>query len=172
MPSVIVLDDLFVREEPLASVAAEFSRLAPVIVITATAARTGFAPLVAAGSVDIVARDEPYIPLTAALVERALRREQEAQKESWHSKSKVSPYPIVGRPASQDRCQSHGAPQAALQLVGIILDHLEPVFTERCRLTPLAARRLDRTIDLVFELRHNLRTVSDPADNSEFLGCV
>lgn len=150
-PSVIVLDELFLRGEPLLPVAGEFAGFAPVIFIARPSAQIRLAPLVAQGKVDFVPRDDHYIPLTAALVERAIRWEQEAEEESARQA------PARQSPPIAESVSGASSDETASRMVGRLLDHLESVFNERCRLTPSAAHRLDRIADLAFELKQFLQ---------------
>lgn len=153
LPSAIILDEPFLRRESMEAVAGEFVWFAPVIAIARPARQSRLAPLVAEAKLDFVLRDAHYIPLTLALVERAIRWEREVDEQI---RSAGPPPPEAPR--------AEGSPQESLRLVGNVLDCLETVFSERSRLSTPAARRLDRLADLAFELKQSLR---DPSGRPE-----
>jgi hypothetical protein len=154
LPSSIVIDELFLRGEPMAAVADEFAWFAPVIVIARPARQTQLARLVAAGKADFVPRDDHYIPLTVALVERTIRWEKEVEEQI----RRAEPVPAFD-PGPE------GSSVESLRLVGNVLDCLETVFSERSRLSAPTARRLDRLADLAFELKRSLRELVGHSEN-------
>jgi hypothetical protein len=163
LPAVIVVDELFLREEPLASVAEEFSWYAPLVLVAKPAKHAQLASLIAEGKADLVPRGDYFTPLAAALVERSLRWEREIEQQIVLSEWKVA-RTVAGREGKPDE---DGFPTEALRSVGAILDSLERVLSERSQLPLGAARRLERITDLAFDLKQSLRLLAGLAADED-----
>lgn len=163
LPTAVVIDELFLENDPLEDVAEEFSWYAAVIAIGHAGRQPRMAPLVAEGKVDFLSRDDHFIPLAAAMVERALRWEQEVDEHIRRAAAlPTDPRPTAASP------DPDGFPVEALRLLGAILDNLETVLADRGRLPTAAARRLGRAADLAFDLKSGLRLLAGhPASQAE-----
>jgi hypothetical protein len=138
-------------------VAEEFTQFAPLIVIAQPQRLAQLASLVVAGKADFVSRDANFIPLAAALVERALRREQEEYEraQQWREAMLQSE-----ARSTREQPDPDSFAEAALRLVGGMLDSFEVVCAERSKLPSSLARRLDRIADLTFDLQQSLRLLA------------
>jgi hypothetical protein len=159
LPEAVVIDELFLEGDALEDVAEEFSWYAPVIAIGHAGRQPRMAPLVAEGKVDFLSRDDHFIPLAAAMVERALRWEQEVDERI--RQAAALPVEATRSAPSPD---PNGFPVEALRLLGAILDNLETVLADRARLSTAAARRLGRAADLAFDLQGGLRLLAGHPD--------
>lgn len=157
LPAAAVLDQLFLEGEPIEDVVEEFSWFAPVIAIGQTRHQPCLASLVAEGRADFLSRDDHFIPLAAALVERALRWEKEVDEQILWDAAKP-------KRAPRDAPDPDGFPAEALRILGGIIENLEVVLSERRRLPVLAARRLGRAADLAFDLKSGLRLLAEAPD--------
>jgi hypothetical protein len=159
LPAAIVIDELFLENEALEDVAEEFSWYAPLIAIGQGARQPRLAPLVADGKVDFLSRDDHFIPLAAAMVERALRWEHEVDEH-------IRQAAAIPQPATPPELlpDPDGFPAEALRLLGGILDNLETVLADRGHLPTAAARRLGRAADLAFDLKSALRLLAGHPD--------
>jgi hypothetical protein len=155
LPVVIVIDELFLRGEPLASVADEFVSHAPLIVIGRAVHQAQLASYVAEGKADFVLRDDRCVPLVAALVERALRWERDVEEEMQLAERRR--LECRERPVEPDE---DSFPEQALRQLGAILDHLESVLGQRKLLSAEATRRLGHAADLAFDLKDGLRLLA------------
>ncbi|MDE3136306.1 MAG: hypothetical protein KGL59_07015 [Acidobacteriota bacterium] len=155
LPAIIVIDELFLENEALEDVAEEFSWYAPVIAIGRAGLQPRMAPLVAEGNVDFLSRDDHFIPLAAAMVERALRWEQEVDEQICQAAANQQPAAHTEPAPDPD-----GFPAEALRLLCAILDNLETVLADRAHLSTAAARRLGRAADLAFDLKSALRLLA------------
>lgn len=163
LPTAVVIDELFLENDSLEDVAEEFSWYAPVIAIGHAGRQPRMAPLVAEGKVDFLSRDDHFIPLAAAMVERALRWEEEVD-ERIRQAAALPPDPPRGAPSPDP----DGFPAEALRLLSAILDNLETVLADRGHLPTAAARRLGRAADLAFDLKSGLRLLAgQPASQTE-----
>ncbi|HVB34609.1 MAG TPA: hypothetical protein VNJ52_09590 [Patescibacteria group bacterium] len=163
LPLAIVIDELFLREEPLAAVAEEFSWYAPLILVARPEHQVQVASLVAEGKADFVPRGDYFIPLAAALVERTLRWEREV-----HERIQLPERQATWLDASRDQAPDEdGFPVEALRIIGAILDNLELVLGERSRLPGNVVRRLGRVTDLAFDMKNGLRLLAGYADREE-----
>lgn len=160
LPFAVLIDELFLREEALASVAEEFSWYAPLIVVARPQRQAQMASLVAEGKADFVPRNDYFIPLAAALVERTLQWESEIEQQfRLVEQSATEPG------ASRDQGPGDdGFPAEALRTIGAILDNLDLVLSERSRLPVSLARRLGRVADLAFDLKQGLRLLAGWTD--------
>jgi hypothetical protein len=159
LPVAIVIDELFLENEAVENVAEEFSWYAPIIAIGRAGRQPRMAPLVAEGDVDFLSRDDHFIPLAAAMVERTLRCEQEVDEHL--RQAAANHQPATRAEASVDH---DGFPAEALRLLGAILDNLETVLADRAHLPTAAARRLGRAADLAFDLKSGLRLLAGQPD--------
>ena len=161
LPAAIVIDELFLENDALEDIAEEFSWYAPVIAIGHAGRQPRMAPLVAEGKVDFLSRDDHFIPLAAAMVERFLRWEQEVDEHIRHAAT--APQAVARSAPSPD---PDGFPAEALRLLSAILDNLETVLADRGHLPTAAARRLGRAADLAFDLKTGLRLLAghEPAE--------
>jgi hypothetical protein len=156
LPTAVVIDELFLENDSLEDFAEEFSWYAPVIAIGHAGRQPRMAPLVAEGKVDFLSRDDHFIPLAAAMVERALRWEQEVDEQIRQAAANPQQAPTRTEPSPDP----DGFPAEALRLLGAILDNLETVLADRTRLPNAAARRLGRAADLAFDLKTGLRLLA------------
>jgi plasmid stabilization system protein ParE len=167
LPAIIVIDELFLENGALEDVAEEFSWYAPLIAIGQAGRQPRMAPLVAEGKLDFLSRDDHFIPLAAAMVERAVRCEQEVDEQIRQAAAN----PRAGKP-TEPSLDPEGFPAAALRLLGAILDNLDTVLADRAHLPTAAARRLGRAADLAFDLKTGLRLLAghpEPeAESAEF----
>jgi hypothetical protein len=155
LPVLIVIDELFLREEQLASVAAEFACYAPLIVIGRSVHQAQLAAGVAEGKIDFVLRDDRCVPLIAALVERALRRKQDSNEEA-----RLAERRRLDRREKESEPDEDGFPEQSLRQLGAILDTLEIVLAQRKLLPTAVVRRLGRAADLAFDLKDGLRLLA------------
>ncbi len=164
LPVAIVIDELFLESEALEDIAEEFSWYAPVIAIGRAGRQPRMAPLVAEGKVDFLSRDDHFIPLAAAMVERALRWEQEVDEHI--RQAAANPQQAATR--TEPSPDPEGFPAEALRLLGAILDNLETVLADRGHLPTASVRRLGRAADLAFDLKTGLRLLAgQPAPQAE-----
>jgi hypothetical protein len=157
LPTAVVLDELFLEAGAIEDVAEEFSWFAPVIAIGQAGRQSRLASLVADGKADFLCRDDHFIPLAAAMVERALRWEKEVDERIRLDAEK--PVSELHKDPGPD---PDGFPVEALRILGGIIDNLEAVLTDRRSLPAAAARRLGRAADLAFDLKGGLRLLADP----------
>lgn len=155
LPAAVVLDELFLEDEALEDVAEEFSWYAPVIAIGHPGCQPLMVPLVAEGTVDFLSRDDHFIPLAAAMVERSLRWEREVDERIRQAAANPP-----DAPQTEPACDPEDIPVEALRLLGAILDNLEIVLADRASLPTRAARRLGRAADLAFDLKGGLRLLA------------
>ncbi len=161
MPFAILIDELFSGVEPLTAVAEEFAWYAPLILVAFPRRQTQLASLVAEGKADLVTRGDYFIPMAAAVVERALRWECEVEQQ-------IRSYgePVVdGEPGRES--DPEGFPAEALRMIGAMLDNLELVMSERSRLPDGIARRLGRVADLAFDMKQGLRLLAGYPDHED-----
>jgi hypothetical protein len=156
-PLLILLDEPFLEGASLAALTEEFSWCAPVVSVGNREGAFRIAPLVAAGRADFVYRDDSFLPLALALVERALGCEQEIDRRIAHADAAAAQAPECAWLPDPD-----GFPEEALRLLGSILENLEIVLSEPERI-PVAARRLGRVADLAFDLKAGLRLLAGRA---------
>lgn len=154
-PVLIVIDELFLRGEPLVPVVAEFACHAPLIVIGRSVHQAQLAGHVAAGKADFVLRDDRCVPLVTALVERALRWERNVEEEM-----QLAERCRLDRREGPTEPDENGFPEQALRQLGAILDNLEFVLGQRKLLPAAVARRLGRATDLAFDLKDGLRLLA------------
>jgi hypothetical protein len=152
-PLAILIDELFIGDEPLATVAREFASYAPLILVARPERQSQLASLVAEGKADFVSRGDHYVPMAVALVERTLRWEEEIeaylrsrQQACLEGESQVAAAPDDGTFSME-----------ALRTVETMIDILDPVLAEPSRLPHAVARRLARVSDLAFDLKRGLR---------------
>jgi hypothetical protein len=155
LPAAVVIDELFLEAEALEDVAEEFSWYAQVIAVGHPGRQPLMVPLVAEGKVDFLSRDDHFIPLAAAMVERSLRWEQEVDERI--RQAAANPPTAPEAPPAPD---PEGFPAEALRLLGGILDNLEIVLADRASLPARTARRLGRAADLAFDLKGGLRLLA------------
>lgn len=163
LPLAIVIDELFLREEPLAAVAEEFAWCAPLILIVRPEHQAQLASIVAEGKADVASRCDYFIPLANALVERALRWEREVEKQT----ERLESLPIERDSTGGSEPDEGGFPAQAVRIVGTILDNLELTLSERSRLPVTIARRLERLADLSFDLKYGLRLLAGNTDGEK-----
>jgi len=156
LPEAVVIDELFLDGDALEDVAEEFAWYAPVIAIGHPGRQPRMVPLVADGKVDFLSRDDHFIPLAAAMVERAVRWEQELDNQIRQAAAAKPADARQGDPAPDP----DSFPVEALRLLGAILDNLEVVLSDRGHLPEAAARRLGRAADLAFDLKGGLRLLA------------
>lgn len=148
-PDVILLDSYLLGAIPLADFLAELGPPSTVVLIAPAERQAEAAPLVAAGSVEFVARAGDFIPLAAALVERRLR---------WAASSDSAPGP-VGADFRGD-IGSIFRHEINNPLTGI-LGNAELILAHRERLTPVDMQRLQTVVDLAVRLRETIRCLSN-----------
>jgi signal transduction histidine kinase len=148
LPAVIVFDEGVLAGEPLVEVVRELARSAPVVAAVEPVQARSIAPLVAAGSVDCVPRQEGFRELAAALVERRLHARRA----------------FLGSLEAADRDES-GDFGSILRhelnnpLTGI-LGNAEMLLHRREELPEAAVARLETIADLAVRLREIIRRLS------------
>jgi hypothetical protein len=163
LPSIIVIDEPFLRQELLTAVAEEFAWYAPLVLIAKPEREARLASLVAEGKADVVLRSDSFIPMVEALVERTLRWEREMERQIALPAANA----IAAGAGGQREPGENGFPMEALRGIGAILDILERVLSERSQLPAGAAKRLERVADLAFDMKRGLRLLAGCAGGED-----
>ena len=158
LPSTILIDELLLREEPLVSVAEEFSWYAPLVLIARPDQQAHMASLIAEGNADFVPRSDYYIPLATALIERNLRWTREFGNRHRQLQAPAA-VPTPGKPSPSESTESDSSAEA-LRMLGVIIDTLEQTLSERAHLPDGVSQRLERVTDLTFDLKDSLRLLA------------
>jgi signal transduction histidine kinase len=157
IPRVILIDSDLLGKTPLDDFLREFETKPAVILLAPPERQADFAQLVAAGSVEFVARAGNFIPLAAALVERRLR---------WAASSECP----LGPPWAEFRADLGSIFRHEINnpLTGI-LGNAELLLAHRDRLSPVDTQRLQTVVDLAVRLRETTRRLSNAWEHARSL---
>jgi signal transduction histidine kinase len=157
-PNVILLDESAIETGSggtggLEAAVSALTEHAPVVVVAATEHQESLAFLIRAGAVDLVARKENFVPVTAGLVARRARLGESAPAAN---RNPLEPNRNFGELLRHE---------VNNPLTGI-LGNAELLLNRREGLPPQAIARLETIAELAVRLRETIRRLSDCWESS------
>lgn len=147
-PAVIFLDTDLLAGRSISEAVQEFSKNAPLILLTPVNKQVEIAKVISSNNVDFIGRVGDFMPVASALIERRLR------------KSQISSIENRAEPLSLENLGELFRHEINNPLTGI-LGNTELVLAHRENLSAIDVQRLQTVVDLAVRLRESIRRFSN-----------